>query len=140
AFDAALLDAGIGDWNLVELSSILPPGAEESELPPLPPGTIVPAVVARAVGRGPVASCVCVAKLESGFGVIAERAGESDPETVEEKARRDVEEMARARDEEIVEVKTATAFNEPEGDEWAAAVSAVVLWGRLPLGVREGGD
>ena len=29
AFDAALIKAGIGDTNLVKMSSILPPGAEE---------------------------------------------------------------------------------------------------------------
>ncbi|MHC1581183.1 pyruvoyl-dependent arginine decarboxylase [Methanopyrus sp.] len=138
AFDAALLDAGIGNWNLVTLTSILPPNAEEEDSPPpLPPGAIVPAVLARSVDRGPVASCVCVARLESGFGIIAERSDASDPDRAEELALRDVEEMARARGEEILEVKTATAFNEPEEDEWAAAVSAVVLWGRIPVGVPQ---
>ncbi|MBI4962167.1 MAG: arginine decarboxylase, pyruvoyl-dependent [Desulfomonile tiedjei] len=42
AFDAALLQAGIGDTNLIKLSSILPPGAEEVEPFPLPKGSLVP--------------------------------------------------------------------------------------------------
>ena len=33
AFDNALLDAGIGDVNLIKVSSILPTGAEIVELP-----------------------------------------------------------------------------------------------------------
>ena len=33
AFDAALLRAGVGDTNLVRVSSILPPGCEEMEPP-----------------------------------------------------------------------------------------------------------
>ena len=42
AFDAALLDAKIGDTNLVKLSSILPPWAEEIEPYELPKGSLVP--------------------------------------------------------------------------------------------------
>jgi arginine decarboxylase len=42
AFDAALLDAKIGDTNLVKLSSILPPLAEEIEPYELPKGSLVP--------------------------------------------------------------------------------------------------
>jgi len=42
AFDAALLDAKIGDTNLVKLSSILPPRAEEIEPYELPKGSLVP--------------------------------------------------------------------------------------------------
>jgi arginine decarboxylase len=129
AFDAALIDAGIGDRNLVELSSILPPNAEEDDLPELPPGSIVPAVVAKAVGRGLVSSCICVGRLESGLGIVSERAATDSAETVRRLAKRDVEEMARLRGEKLVEVRTITASTEPEDAEWAAAVAAVVFWG-----------
>ena len=33
AFDAALLAAGIGNTNLVKISSIVPPGCEETTVP-----------------------------------------------------------------------------------------------------------
>jgi arginine decarboxylase len=42
AFDAALLDAKIGDTNLVKMSSILPPRAVEIEPYELPKGSLVP--------------------------------------------------------------------------------------------------
>jgi len=42
AFDAALVNAGIGDTNLARMSSILPPGAEEVGSCEFPKGSIVP--------------------------------------------------------------------------------------------------
>ncbi len=36
AFDGALLASGVGDTNLVKLSSILPPGCKEIKPPPVP--------------------------------------------------------------------------------------------------------
>jgi arginine decarboxylase len=42
AFDAALLDAKIGNTNLIKLSSILPPGCIEIEPYELPKGSMVP--------------------------------------------------------------------------------------------------
>ncbi|WP_457614313.1 pyruvoyl-dependent arginine decarboxylase [Methanopyrus sp.] len=129
AYDAALIDAGIGNCNLVELSSIIPPNAEEDNPPEFPPGSIIPAVVAKAVGRDLVSSCVCVGRLESGLGIVSERAATDSIETVRRLAERDVEEMARLRGERLVEVRTVTASTEPENAEWAAAVAMVVFWG-----------
>jgi len=42
AFDAALLNAGIGDTNLIKLSSILPPAAIEIPTYRFPKGSMVP--------------------------------------------------------------------------------------------------
>jgi arginine decarboxylase len=53
AVDAALLDAGIGNINLVKLSSILPPGATIVPLPRLRPGAIIPAAYAVTVSDVP---------------------------------------------------------------------------------------
>ena len=46
AFDNALLAAGIGNINLVRVSSILPPGVELVSLPKIKPGAIVPTAYA----------------------------------------------------------------------------------------------
>jgi pyruvoyl-dependent arginine decarboxylase len=46
AFDNALLAAGIGNINLVRVSSILPPGVELIPLPKIKPGAIVPTAYA----------------------------------------------------------------------------------------------
>jgi arginine decarboxylase len=42
AFDKALLDAGIGNLNLLKVSSILPPNAECVEKLEIPPGSLTP--------------------------------------------------------------------------------------------------
>jgi len=42
AFDIALLNAGVGDTNLVRMSSIVPPGAEEVNDILLPKGGLIP--------------------------------------------------------------------------------------------------
>lgn len=46
AFDHALLDAGVGDCNLIRLSSILPPGCQRVERQQLPYGALVPVAYA----------------------------------------------------------------------------------------------
>src|SRR3977135_996179 len=46
AFDNALLAAGIGNVNLIKVSSILPPGIELVALPRIKPGALVPTAYA----------------------------------------------------------------------------------------------
>src|SRR3972149_2980852 len=62
AFDNALLAAGIGNVNLVKVSSIFPPAAEVVSLPRIKPGAIVPsayAAMTSEVRGGVVAAAVC---------------------------------------------------------------------------------
>ena len=47
AFDRALADAGISQCNLVQVSSILPEGAEQVEPADITPGSITFCVLAR---------------------------------------------------------------------------------------------
>jgi len=53
AFNNALKSAGIHQLNLVPVSSILPPDAEEEDFHPLPPGTIAFVVMSEKRARGP---------------------------------------------------------------------------------------
>ena len=53
AFDNALLAAGIGNINLVKVSSILPPQAAVIDLPRLRPGAIVPTAYAAMTSEVP---------------------------------------------------------------------------------------
>jgi arginine decarboxylase len=46
AFDGALLQAGIGNTNLVRMSSIVPPHCQEISPIPLPLGALVPVAYA----------------------------------------------------------------------------------------------
>ena len=53
AFDNALLAAGIGNINLVKVSSILPPETAVVDLPRLRPGAIVPTAYAATTSEVP---------------------------------------------------------------------------------------
>ncbi len=46
AFDNALLTAGIGNINLIKISSILPPDVQVIELPKIKPGALIPTAYA----------------------------------------------------------------------------------------------
>ena len=50
AFDLALLNAGVGEQNLVSLSSILPIGVKETRRRVLPMGAITPCILAQQRG------------------------------------------------------------------------------------------
>ena len=53
AFDNALLAAGIGNINLIKVSSILPPGVELVALPRIKPGALVPTAYAAMTSEVP---------------------------------------------------------------------------------------
>src|SRR3989454_546716 len=53
AFDNALLAAGIGNINLVKVSSILPPEATVVDLPRLRPGAVIPTAYAAMTSEVP---------------------------------------------------------------------------------------
>lgn len=77
AFDKALLNAGIGNINLIRVSSILPPGVEFVEKLEIPPGSLTPTaygfitsevegeLIAAAIGTG----------IGDSFGIIMEFGG-----------------------------------------------------------------
>ena len=80
AFDHALLDAGIGDTNLVRMSSILPPGVRRTCPHPLPPGALVPVAYARKLSERAgetIAAAVAIALPEDPAlpGLIMEHHG-----------------------------------------------------------------
>lgn len=96
AFDAALIDAGIGNLNLLRVSSILPPLARRSSILDIPPGSLTPTaygcltssqpgqVIAAAIGVG-------IGSPDS-YGVIMEFEGYCAKQEAAAKVQRMVEE------------------------------------------------
>ncbi len=96
AFDRALRAAGVADYNLVKISSILPPGAFKAEKLDLPPGSLLPIAYGEFFSgqEGLVISAAVAAGLPkepNAVGVIMEVAGPLS----EDEARAMAEEMAR---------------------------------------------
>ncbi len=95
AFDNALLQAGIGNVNLIRVSSILPPNAVEYDHLEIVPGALMPAAygtITSEIEGETLAAAVAVAMGEHDqYGVIMEFSGRTDRRTAEET----VGEMAR---------------------------------------------
>jgi arginine decarboxylase len=110
AFDNALLAAGIGNINLVKVSSIMPPDVDVVPLPRIKPGAIVPTAYAAMTGETPgetVAAAVGYALPEdrTKAGVIMEFHDRTDRTTAERAVRAMLDEAFAVRGETIREVR-----------------------------------
>jgi len=133
AFDNALLNAGVGDTNLVRMSSILPPGAVERDVDELdlPKGGLIPLAYASIDSTTPgrfISSAVAVGipKDPSQPGVIMEFEDHSKLENVEAIARQMVIDAFDHRNRELKAIKSIGIEHQVEicGCTFAAAV----LW------------
>jgi len=83
AFDSALMSAGVGHYNLIRVSSILPPGAQKTESVLLPPGSILPIAYgylysAEKGKRITAAVSIGIPQDPESIGVIMEYSGDLD--------------------------------------------------------------
>ena len=110
AFDNALLAAGIGNVNLIKVSSIMPPDVDIVELPRIKPGALVPTAYAAMTSETPgetVAAAVGYALPEdrTKAGVIMEFHDRADRATAERAIRAMLTEAFAVRGETIREMK-----------------------------------
>jgi arginine decarboxylase len=110
AFDNALLDANIGDINLIKVSSILPEGTEVVPVPKFLPGDMVNCVLAYTSSdvEGDLISAAVALATSDYFGCVVENTGiNRDPEDVENEAEFMVRYMMDVRGLNINEIKIA---------------------------------
>lgn len=130
AFDNALLMAGIGNLNLLRVSSILPPGAEETEPFYMPPGSLCPTAYGTITSEEPgtlISAAVAVGiSGPDEYGVIMEFSGhctrQEAQETVEYMAR-----QALAQRERQVQRLIVRAV-EHQVQSIGCVFAAVALW------------
>jgi arginine decarboxylase len=131
AFDAALLNAGVGNTNLVRMSSILPPHCEEVPPVELPQGSLVPvaySAISSSEAGEVITAAVAVAypEDEDHCGLIMEYHGFGPKDVVEEKVRRMALEGMNFRGQKVKDVRSTAA--EHTVRETGTAFAAVVLW------------
>jgi arginine decarboxylase len=103
AQDLALRGAGIGECNLVGVSSIIPSGAEETEPIPIPKGAVTFCVLAKMAGeegeRVGAGLAWAWGRTQGGerYGIVAEHHGSGLPSEIEGVVRADLLGMAEAR-------------------------------------------
>jgi arginine decarboxylase len=127
AFDNALLNAGIGDVNLITVSSILPKDTEIVKLPHITEGKMVNCVLACAHSDHPgdlITAAVAVATSDD-FGCVVEHSGvNQDPDVIIGEAEIMVKYMMRVRGLTIREIIIAHESHKVKGE--AVALAAVV--------------
>jgi arginine decarboxylase len=133
AFDGALLASGVGDTNLVRMSSILPPGCEEIKPHPvsLPQGALVPVAYAYLYSDVPgeiisAAVAIGIPEDNSLAGLIMEYSAKADEKIVVDQVRKMVEKGMETRKRAIKEIKAISATCKITSI--GAAFAGVVLW------------
>ncbi|MCI0547446.1 MAG: arginine decarboxylase, pyruvoyl-dependent [Candidatus Rokubacteria bacterium] len=132
AFDNALLAAGIGNVNLVKISSILPPAVDVIALPALRPGALIPTAYAAMTSEVPgevVSAAVGWALPEDPTrnGVIMEFHDKASREEAERMIVHMLEEAFRVRGWRIREMKVVATEHRVE--RTGCALAAVILLG-----------
>jgi arginine decarboxylase len=130
AFDLALLQAGIGEQNLVSVSSILPSGIRQVERPRLTRGALTHCVLARHSGsEGEVVS----AGIGYGFradgegGYVAEGHIHGTQKSLKEFLRWRMEEIAHFRGVELKRIYTRTEELAVPMDHYGVCIAACVF-------------
>ncbi|MCC5914935.1 MAG: arginine decarboxylase, pyruvoyl-dependent [Balneolaceae bacterium] len=133
AFDKSLLEAGVGDTNLMRMSSILPPAANQVSINDisLPKGGLIPLAYATIDGTTPgqwisAAIAVGIPEDDREPGVIMEFEDHSPLKSVEEIVRQMVVDGFEYRNRKLKEIKSLGIEHQVElcGSVFAAAV----LW------------
>ncbi len=140
AYDAALLDAGIGDYNLVTVSSVLPADARLEVVgtaPDLGPAGNRLTVVESRIDREPGAENMGVASLgwiqrTDGHGLFYEATG-GVPAAVEETLEQGLTAAQRYRDWSVEEPTIHVESVTPRDDAWTTQVVCAAYGESTPV-------
>jgi len=141
AFDLALRDAGIGECNLVEVSSILPAKAVEIDRRStmVTPGNITFCVISRADGQSGelIGAGIGYGWLlgnereekgeEKEFGILCEHHGHYSRDYLAEKIQEKLHKMAEIRTKKLVKKKSVVESIEVEKGKFGSVVVALVF-------------
>jgi len=132
AFDGALLASGVGDTNLLRMSSILPPGCQEIKPRPasLPQGALVPVAYASMTTETPgiISAAVAIGIPEDPnlAGLIMEYSARAEENVVVEQVRKMAEKGMELRKRPIKEIMSISATLKVV--TIGAVFAGVVLW------------
>lgn len=129
AFDNALLKAGIGNLNLMRVTSILPPGVQYCPEMKIPPGSLVPTAYGYIISEVPgelIAAAVGVGFSEDTFGVIMEFSGKCTREEAEKAIESMLIEAFETRGMKLAGTRIAAVEHRVE--RIGCALAAVPLW------------
>ncbi len=129
AFDLALKKAGIGQCNLVPVSSILPPKCRNRRWRKIPAGSITHAVIARMDGGEGTTIGAGIAwawELEGKYGLVAEAHGYMDARALKETLQWKIKEMAKIRGIQIDKINYRMEVLRVPMDNYGCVISGLV--------------
>ncbi|SEW16777.1 pyruvoyl-dependent arginine decarboxylase [Natrinema salifodinae] len=140
SYDAALAEAGIENYNLVSVSSVIPaetPVEAVGTAPDLgPAGERLTVVEARATAAGPGRVSAALAwnqSVDDGPGLFYETAGETDREDVERRVREGLAAGQDLRDWEFTEPGVAVESHQADPGQYTSAVVLAVYGESDPI-------
>ena len=130
AFDLAVLQAGIGEQNLVSVSSVLPVGIRQIDREPIPRGAITHGVLARtAGGEGEVISAgiAYAFRTDGQGGYVAEAHLHGTQKSLKEFLKWRMEEIAHFRGVELRRIRYRTEELSIPMDHYGVCIAACVF-------------
>ena len=130
AFDRALISAGIGEQNLVSVSSVIPIHAESIERCEMPMGAVTHCVLAQMRGTEgeTIAAGIAYAYRKDGKGgYVAEGHIHGSAESLKEILKWKMHEMARIREVEFEEIQFEIEELAIPIDHYGCCVAALVF-------------
>ena len=131
AFDAALIKMGIGEQNLVAVSSVIPVGAEEVPVTDMPMGAVTHCVLSQIRGgEGErIAAGIAYAFKKDGCGGYVAEGRIRGHGTLADDLRMKMEGIAAARNIELNEIRYVTAEMTVPAGHYGACAAALVFTG-----------
>lgn len=130
SFDKALIDAGIGDYNLVKVSSIIPAGCIFRNAIDITKGSILYAAFAKQIVQngqsGSTAVAVALPEKQDENGVIFEES--SDNNNAEDVVRNMCKAAMFNRGRSVANIKYSSIAIQGIPGKYVCGISAVVMW------------
>lgn len=130
ALDSAMIDADIGEINMIKVSSVLPGDIERSDEIDVDAGDFIPCVYVTAQGEGErlTAGVAYGFRRDGGAGYVAELSheGEMDEGTFTSELEEKLLEMGRARGVKLEGIELEYSELEPGDGEFGCVIAAVV--------------
>ena len=140
SYDAALAEAGVENYNLVSVSSVIPAETHVEAVgtaPDLGPvGERLTVVEARATTAGPGRASAALAwaqSVDDGPGLFYETSGEMDREDVERRVREGLAAGQELRDWAFTEPRVAVESSRAESGRYTTAVVLAVYGQSTPI-------
>lgn len=130
AIDQAYSNAGVGDFNLIRVSSILPKGIQKVDDIEEKFGSFLPCVLAEAVGvKNELAAGIAYGFEDDGGGYVVEHSlckEDIDMNKFDDKIENKLKEMGEIRDVDIRDINIESVKTDVKNSKFGCAVAVLV--------------